>query len=129
MLRIYLEICTSLPWNTKTKDKLNLDRARKILDRDHTGLEKVKDRIIESLAVKNLTSEPSAQILCLVGPPGVGKTSIARSVAEAVGRKFERISLGGVTDEAEIRGHRKTYIGSTGRPYNRSRACLFRQEE
>ena len=112
VLRIYLEICTSLPWNTKTKDKLNLDRARKILDRDHTGLEKVKDRIIESLAVKSLTSEPSAQILCLVGPPGVGKTSIARSVAEAVGRKFERISLGGVTDEAEIRGHRKTYIGS-----------------
>lgn len=112
VLRMYLEACTSLPWNTVTTDNLDIDNARKILDRDHTGLDKVKDRIIETLAVKNLTDNPSAQILCLVGPPGVGKTSIAKSVAEALGRKFARISLGGVNDEAEIRGHRKTYIGS-----------------
>ncbi len=110
--RIYLETCISLPWNNFTKDNLDIVNARKILDRDHTGLEKVKDRIIENLAVKNLTDNPSAQILCLAGPPGVGKTSIAKSVAEALGRKFARISLGGVHDEAEIRGHRKTYIGS-----------------
>ena len=112
VIRMYLEICTALPWNNCTYDNLNLEHARRILDRDHTGLEKVKDRIIETLAVKNLTDKPSAQILCLVGPPGVGKTSIAKSVAEALGRRFARISLGGVCDEAEIRGHRKTYIGS-----------------
>lgn len=112
VLRMYLETCTALPWNTLTRDNLDLANARKVLDKDHTGLEKVKDRIIETLAVKNLTDKPSAQILCLVGPPGVGKTSIAKSVAEALGRKFQRISLGGVSDEAEIRGHRKTYIGS-----------------
>lgn len=112
VIRMYLEICTALPWNYCTYDNLNIEHARRILDRDHTGLEKVKDRIIETLAVKNLTDKPSAQILCLVGPPGVGKTSIAKSVAEALGRRFARISLGGVCDEAEIRGHRKTYIGS-----------------
>lgn len=112
VLRVYLETCTSLPWNDFTEDNLDIANARKILDRDHTGLDKVKDRIIETLAVKNLTDNQSAQILCLVGPPGVGKTSIAKSVAEALGRKFARISLGGVSDEAEIRGHRKTYIGS-----------------
>ena len=110
--RMYLETCTELPWNTFTRDNLDIVNARRILDRDHTGLEKVKDRIIETLAVRNLTDNPSAQILCLVGPPGVGKTSVAKSVAEALGRKFARISLGGVCDEAEIRGHRKTYIGS-----------------
>ncbi|MCQ2480212.1 MAG: endopeptidase La, partial [Clostridia bacterium] len=112
VLRMYLETCTGLPWNKFTRDNLDIANARKVLDKDHTGLEKVKDRIIETLAVKNLTDKPSAQILCLVGPPGVGKTSIAKSVAEALGRKFQRISLGGVSDEAEIRGHRKTYIGS-----------------
>ncbi len=112
VIRMYLEICTALPWNYCTYDNLNIEHARRILDRDHTGLEKVKDRIIETLAVKNLTDKPSAQILCLVGPPGVGKTSIAKSVAEALGRRFARISLGGVCDEGEIRGHRKTYIGS-----------------
>lgn len=112
VLRVYLETCVALPWNTNTKDNLDLANAQRVLDRDHTGLEKVKERIIESLAVKNLTRSSSAQILCLVGPPGVGKTSIAKSVADALGRKFARISLGGVSDEAEIRGHRKTYIGS-----------------
>lgn len=110
--RVYLETCLSLAWGKYTDDNLNIDNARKILDRDHTGLEKVKERIIEMLAVKSLTESFSAQIICLVGPPGVGKTSIARSVAEAMGRKFARISLGGVSDEAEIRGHRKTYIGA-----------------
>ncbi len=112
VLRVYLETCVSLPWNDFTKDNLDLGNARRILDKDHTGLEKVKERIIEALAVKNLTQSSSAQILCLVGPPGVGKTSVAKSVAEAIGRKFARISLGGVSDESEIRGHRKTYIGS-----------------
>lgn len=112
VIRVYLETCVGLPWNDATKDNLDLENAQRVLDKDHTGLEKVKERIIESLAVKNLTQSSSAQILCLVGPPGVGKTSIARSVAEAIGRKFARISLGGVSDESEIRGHRKTYIGS-----------------
>ena len=112
VLRVYLETCLDLPWKKYTKDNLDLKNARKILDKDHTGLDKVKDRMIESLAVKNLTDNPSVQILCLVGPPGVGKTSIASCVARAMGRKFARISLGGVNDEAEIRGHRKTYIGA-----------------
>ncbi len=112
VLRVYLETCLDLPWNEYTRDNLDLKNARRILDRDHTGLDKVKDRMIESLAVRSLTDKPSVQILCLVGPPGVGKTSIASSVAQAMGRKFARISLGGVNDEAEIRGHRKTYIGA-----------------
>ncbi len=112
VLRMYLEACIDLPWNNSTKENLDLANAQKILDRDHTGLEKVKERIIEALAVKSLTQRSSPQILCLVGPPGVGKTSIAKSVAEAVNKKFARISLGGVSDESEIRGHRKTYIGS-----------------
>ncbi|MBQ7596740.1 MAG: endopeptidase La [Clostridia bacterium] len=112
VLRVYLETCLDLPWNEFTRDNLDLKNARRILDRDHTGLDKVKDRMIEFLAVKSLTDKPSVQILCLVGPPGVGKTSIASSVAQAMGRKFARISLGGVNDEAEIRGHRKTYIGA-----------------
>ncbi len=108
----YLETCLSLPWNKFTKDKYNLTAARKILDDDHYGLERVKDRIIEALAVYKLSGKVSGQLLCLVGPPGVGKTSVARSVARAMGRKYVRISLGGIHDEAEIRGHRKTYIGS-----------------
>ena len=110
--RTYLETVLALPWNTYTKDKLDLRAARRILDRDHYGMQKVKDRILETLAVRKLSPDIQGQILCLVGPPGVGKTSIARSVAEAMGRKYVRISLGGVRDEAEIRGHRKTYIGS-----------------
>lgn len=110
--RSYLMTVLNMPWNVKTEDKLDLKNARKVLDKDHFGLEKVKTRIIEMLAVRKLNPDINGQIICLAGPPGVGKTSIARSIAEAMGRKYVRISLGGVHDEAEIRGHRKTYIGS-----------------
>ena len=110
--RVYIETCIDLPWNKYTEDNLNLTNAKKVLDRDHYGMEKIKERIIEALAVRKLSDGGYGQTLCFVGPPGVGKTSIARSVAEAMGRKFSRVSLGGVHDEAEIRGHRKTYIGS-----------------
>ncbi len=112
VVRMYLDTCLELPWNVFSKERLDIERARKILDRDHYGLEKVKDRFIEILAVKALTKKPSGQIICLAGPPGVGKTSVARSIAEATGRKYVRVSLGGVSDEAEIMGHRKTYVGS-----------------
>lgn len=112
VVRTWLDACLALPWNKFTHDKLDLDSARKILDREHYGIDKVKDRIIEYLAVKKLSPNVSGQIICLVGPPGVGKTSIARSIAKAIGRKYVRVSLGGVRDEADIRGHRKTYIGA-----------------
>jgi len=112
VIRTYLETCLELPWGYKTKETSDIIKAQEILDKDHYGLFDVKERIIEFLSVKQLTGNLSGQILCLVGPPGVGKTSIATSVARATGRKFARISLGGVRDEAEIRGHRKTYIGS-----------------
>ena len=111
VLRAYLDVCLDLPWHKKTKDRTDL-AARRILARDHDGLEKVKERILEYLAVKKLNPDLKNQILCLVGPPGVGKTSIARSLAEAMGRKYVRVSLGGIRDEADIRGHRKTYLGA-----------------
>lgn len=112
VVRTYLDECLSLPWNQYTKDNFDLKKARKILDDEHFGLDKVKDRFIEMLAVRSLSDKAKGQIICLVGPPGVGKTSIVRSVAKAMGRKYARMSLGGVCDEAEIRGHRKTYIGA-----------------
>src|ERR1051325_856187 len=111
-LRNWMEIMTDLPWSKSSKDNLDLIKAQKILDEDHYGIEKVKERIIEALAVRKLKPKPKGPILCLVGPPGVGKTSLGRSVARALGRKFIRLSLGGVHDEAEIRGHRRTYVGA-----------------
>ncbi|MAW21673.1 MAG: endopeptidase La [Flavobacteriales bacterium] len=110
--RSYIELILELPWDEVTNDNFDLNKARKILDRDHFGLEKVKERIIEYLAVLKLKGDMKSPILCLYGPPGVGKTSLGKSIAEALGRKYERVSLGGLRDEAEIRGHRKTYIGA-----------------
>jgi ATP-dependent Lon protease len=112
VIRTYLEWILTLPWHEYTEDNLDLEHAREVLDADHFDLEKVKDRIIEYLAVAKLRNEISGQILCFVGPPGVGKTSLGHSIARALGRKFLRISVGGVRDEAEIRGHRRTYIGA-----------------
>ena len=112
VIRSYLDVCLEIPWGKTTHETVNIAKARKILDEDHYGLEKVKERICEYLAVKQLSPEIKGGLLCLVGPPGTGKTSIAQSVARATNRKLVRVSLGGVHDEAEIRGHRRTYIGS-----------------
>ncbi len=112
VIRNYLDVCLEMPWNVTTRERVSVDSARKVLERDHYGLEKVKERILETIAVRQMNPESKGQIICLVGPPGVGKTSIAISVAKALNRKLARLSLGGVRDEADIRGHRKTYIGS-----------------
>jgi len=112
VIRNYLDVCLDLPWNERTKERLDVKAARRILDADHYGLQKVKQRVLEALAVRQLAPENRGQILCLVGPPGVGKTSVAMSIARALNRKLARVALGGVHDEADIRGHRKTYIGA-----------------
>ncbi len=112
VIRSYLDTVIELPWNTSSKDKIVISKIRKELEKSHFGLEKIKDRIIEQLAVRKLSEKQKGQIICFAGPPGVGKTSIAQSIAVAIGRKSQRIALGGVKDEAEIRGHRRTYIGS-----------------
>ncbi len=112
VLRNYIETCVDLPWNTSSKVNLDLAKAERVLTREHYGLEKVKEQILESLAVRKLAPDSHGQIICLVGPPGVGKTSVARSIAKAIGVKYVRISLGGLRDEAEIVGHRKTYVGA-----------------
>ncbi|HEX3038444.1 MAG TPA: endopeptidase La [Oscillospiraceae bacterium] len=112
VIRSYIEACLELPWNKVSREHIDLVKAKKVLDRDHYGLEKVKERILETLAVRKLAPGINGQIICLVGPPGIGKTSIARSIANAIGRKYVRVSLGGVRDESDIMGHRKTYIGS-----------------
>src|SRR3954452_3808741 len=112
MVRTYLEWLIELPWGLDAGAPIDIAEARRILDEDHFGLEKIKRRILEYLAVRKLNPEGRSPILCFVGPPGVGKTSLGQSIAKATGRKFVRVSLGGVHDEAEIRGHRRTYIGA-----------------
>ncbi|MGN0666685.1 MAG: endopeptidase La [Huintestinicola sp.] len=112
VIRNYLDTCLELPWKKTTKDRNDIKRTRTILDKDHFGMEKVKDRILETIAVRKLAPDIKGQIICLYGPPGVGKTSVAKSIAKSLGRKYARVSLGGVRDESDIRGHRKTYVGA-----------------
>lgn len=112
VIRNYLDTCLELPWNISTKDKLDIKKAKAVLDKDHYGLNKVKERILELISVRALSPNIKGQIICLVGPPGIGKTSIGKSIAKALGRNYARVSLGGIKDESDIRGHRKTYIGS-----------------
>ena len=112
MIRNYLDWIADLPWSKASADKLDVAAARRVLDEDHYGLEKVKDRIVEYIAVLSLKKDLRGPILCFMGPPGTGKTSLGRSIARTLGREFERLSLGGVRDEAEIRGHRRTYVGA-----------------
>ncbi len=111
-MRNYLDICLELPWKKVSRERTDIKTAQKILNEDHYGLQKVKERIVDFLAVKQLTHKTNGTILCLVGPPGVGKTSVAISIARALNRKLARLALGGIHDEAEIRGHRKTYVGA-----------------
>src|SRR6202011_5202613 len=115
MTRTYLDWLIALPWSKTDPEQVDIERARAILDEDHYGLDKVKRRILEFLAVRKLNPHGRSPILCFVGPPGVGKTSLGQSIAKALGLQFRRVSLGGVHDEAEIRGHRRTYLGSLGR--------------
>ncbi|KGI83456.1 DNA-binding protein, partial [Exiguobacterium mexicanum] len=112
VVRSYIDWMVQVPWNKRSKVKKDLVKAQEVLDTDHYGLERVKDRILEYLAVQSRVSKIKGPILCLVGPPGVGKTSLGQSIAKATGRQYTRMALGGVRDEAEIRGHRRTYIGS-----------------